>query len=190
VGKVYWRPVMRMEFLSMPILITKFENHKEIKSKLLNDIEMTSKNSLRDDYQSISNTDWHINSKMDRPYYETIKPIILQTLVHLINDLKLADLGVEYNLTQTNYWFQQYEQGDFHTWHDHVSSFYNNVYYVELPENGAKTTFSILNKEYEFDVKEGDILSFPGTIFHCSKPNMSQSRKTIISFNTDFNKKG
>lgn len=179
---------MKMEFLSIPILITKFENHKEIKSKLLSEIESLGKKSLYDEYQRISNTDWFLHSKMDRPYYQTITPIIIQTLKHLIIDLKLPELNVEYQLSQTNYWFQQYEHGDYHTWHDHLDSFYSSVYYVELPENGAKTTFSILNKEYEFDVKEGDILSFPGTIFHCSKPNMSQSRKTVISFNTNFKK--
>jgi hypothetical protein len=173
--------MMQTNFLPMPVFITKFEKHQEIKDKVLSEINSTQKNSLTNNCERISNTDW--NLKLKSPYIDTISPLIFETIDNLKNNLKLTNLHTSYNLALINCWFQQYENGDYHRWHAHIDSFYSSVYYVELPEDGAKTTFLILDKEYEFDVKEGDILSFPGTIFHCSKPNISQKRKTIISFN-------
>jgi hypothetical protein len=177
---------MKIDFLQMPILIVKHEQHQETKKELLKEIELLGKNSLVDNNERISNTDWHIKSK--KTYFNILLPVFTQTLVNLKHGLKLTSIPVEYNLRLTNFWYQQYEQGDYHGWHDHLDAFYSSVYYVELPKNGAKTTFMILGKEYEFDVEEGDILSFPGTAFHCSKPNISEEKKTIVSFNTDFGK--
>jgi len=61
---------------------------------------------------------------------------------------------------------------------------YSNIYYLDLPEGTSKTTFKFIDKEFEVDVEEGDILTFPGSMLHCSKPNTSEHTKTVIAFNT------
>ena len=42
--------------------------------------------------------------------------------------------------------------------------------------------------EENIDVKEGDILNFPAYIFHQSKVNESKKRKTVVSFNSSFDR--
>ena len=84
-----------------------------------------------------------------------------------------------------NIWYQQYNSNDEHDWHTHTGSHYTNIYFVELPDKDMKT--EILDMA-NIDVKEGDIISFPAFIFHRSKPNKSNKRKTVISFNTSFDR--
>jgi hypothetical protein len=172
--------MMRIEYLQLPILIYNVDNHNELKPQILHSIEKMGVHSLIEPYnnQSISNTDWHLNKDFFRPYYNDINNLILQTAGFLKENLKL-----DCNLFLSNYWFQQYKNGDNHTWHNHESAYYSCVYYVELPEKALKTTFKVIDKEYEFDVSEGDVICFPSLIYHQSKKNLSNKTKTIISFN-------
>ena len=78
--------------------------------------------------------------------------------------------------------YEEYKNNDFHNWHNHPRVQFTNVYYIELPD-GMKTE---LWGEEDIDVKEGDILTFPSYIFHQSKVNNTNKRKTVVSFNTSF----
>lgn len=170
---------MKIEFLKVPIVIHKVENHNEIKQNILDSIEKMGKYSnIVPGYNSISNTDWHLSSGLFRPYFKLVEPIIKNNSFILKESLKL-----DCDLTLGNYWFQQYENGDYHGWHNHFDTYYSSVYYVELPKDSVKTTFKVIDNEYEFEVSEGDILSFPSHLYHESKVNKSNKRKTIISFN-------
>ena len=75
-----------------------------------------------------------------------------------------------------------------HKWHVHGRAHWSNVYFVELPNRDMKTQIFDIRKEklIEYDVKEGDIISFPAMLCHSSPPNLSDERKTIIAFNTSF----
>jgi len=178
---------MIIKYVSVPVLIIKSENHGTLKQKILCDIESMGTHDLIKTHTqtNIWNTDWHLKSDYPRPYVETIKPLLEKVVYDIKKNLHLKD---DEQVGVTNCWFQQYMKGDNHDYHYHLGSFYNCVYYVELPENGSKTTFRINGKEIEFDIVEGDILCFPGTIEHCSKPNMSNKRKTIVAFNTTLPK--
>jgi len=171
---------MKIDFLQMPIVIYNIENHNELKLQILKSIEEMGMHSLIEPHnnQSISNTDWHLNKDFFRPYYNYVNNLIVQTASSLKENLKL-----DCNLFLSNYWFQQYKNGDYHVWHNHTDSYYSCVYYVELPEKSLKTTFKIIDKEYDFDVSEGDIICFPSLIYHQSKKNLSNKTKTIVSFN-------
>lgn len=86
-------------------------------------------------------------------------------------------------------WFQQYLKDSEHGWHIHGGNF-TNVYYLELPEGTPKT--QIINPYnqkdiIEVDVKEGDLLVFPSYVLHKAPKNISDKRKTIISFNVTVN---
>ena len=59
---------------------------------------------------------------------------------------------------------------------------FSNVYYVELPDGAAKTSFLVGGEELSVEVEEGCILSFPTTLLHCSKPNKG-GRKTVVVAN-------
>lgn len=131
--------------------------------------------------QKISNTDWYLQEKVDRPY---IQPLIgeiekaLKTL-HAKAYALLPNNSVNFKLSQ--YWFQQYESGDFHCWHTHDVS-YAGVIFMEL-HDGAETRFLVNGETKTIPVSEGQIILFPAMIPHCSPPNMSGHRKTSIALN-------
>jgi hypothetical protein len=156
---------------------TSVTNHSIIKEKILGAIKSMGSFSFIDNHQSISNTDWHLSQSVNRPYVEFIIDIFDEHNKKFIKEFNYTKYSI------LNFWFQQYKKGDFHPMHAHGNASYSCVYYVELSEDNPKTTFVQRNKEYTFDVKEGDILTFPSCLLHSSPPNKSDKVKTIISFN-------
>jgi mannose-6-phosphate isomerase-like protein (cupin superfamily) len=154
--------------------------HSEIKSLILEGIKSMGTRSVTTAGQQISNTDWYLSERYPRPYFEYLK---LVTDVHLNLIMQATDFcNADIELKLLNYWFQQYEESDRHSWHIHEYSVFSNVYYVDLPNGAAKTTFKVSGKEFEVEVAEGQILTFPSCFQHCSKPN-KVGTKTVISFN-------
>ena len=164
---------MKKSTLIPNISINKIADHNKHKSVLL---DYFSRQSV-DKFQSISNSDWNENKNIEREWIHYFYDhVFSQIKSNLLNDRTAIDIIIH------NIWFQQYEQHDKHDWHTHTESQFTNIYYVELPD-GEKTE---LFDEVDIDIKEGDILSFPAYIFHRSKPNISNQRKTVISFNSSF----
>ena len=92
--------------------------------------------------------------------------------------------AVNYNIT--NGWYQQYRKGAYHQYHNHVRANFTNIFYLELPDSNYKTIIKDDDgKLISFQVKEGDLITFPAYLLHKSKPN-GVKRKTIISFNSNF----
>jgi uncharacterized RmlC-like cupin family protein len=84
-------------------------------------------------------------------------------------------------------WFQQYYKNSQHGWHTHSSNF-TSVYYLELENDAPKTKIvnAFNQKEIiELNVVEGDIVIFPSFVIHQGPKNISNNRKTIISYNTN-----
>jgi len=165
-------------------VLTKFENHLELKQYLLDLIKNLGTHSIVENFdvrQQISNTDWYLGHNVKRDYIGVILPYINQHCRQVANELKLP-----FDLIPGRIWFQQYMFGDHHDWHVHANCLYSSIYYLDLPEGTSKTTFKILDNEFEIDVEEGDILTFPGNILHSSKPNKSKNIKTVISFNASL----
>jgi hypothetical protein len=169
--------------------VLKINNHNDLKPLILSAIAKMKINSIKqeekigtsgviDEAQSIYNSDWQAGKDVKRPYYPIIYPIFEQICEALKNKYKY-----HMNLRVDNYWFQQYKQFDFHSWHIHEGSLFSCVYYVDLNTSSPKTSFNILGKEINIDVNEGQILVFPSYLLHCSKPNEINKIKTIISFN-------
>jgi len=160
--------------------LRKVEKHQELKKTLLDSINSMGTHSCIEMDQKISNTDWHLDNSYHRPYLDIVRLPFEEHLLEVFDKLKL-----QRRLRTTNCWFQQYQHLDYHNWHTHNNAQYSSIYYLELPEATSKTTFKVLDDEFEVDVNEGDILTFPASYTHCSKPNKSNDRKTIISFNSN-----
>ena len=163
-----------------PIFITKVDDHKLIKHDILKNISRMGKHSMVTELQSISNSDWFLPSHLERPYMPLVRPSIENHISKLSRVLKTERIEV------SNIWFQQYEKGDYHSWHLHPRCVFSNVYYVDLDNQNPKTSFKILDHEMEVDVEEGMIITFPSFIKHCSKINESNNTKTVISFNSNY----
>jgi len=172
---------MRIIESKIPIFIFNNPEHTIIKSNLLSEIESTTSTSYTSDIERISNTDWDVPAEIHRPYMSTILPIILKHLDTLSTEAPYINQGKVLDIT--SFWFQQYLKGDYHGYHMHGFSVFSSIYFVELPNKEASTTFDYLGNEVQLDIQEGDYILFPSAISHCSKPNKYENRKTVISLN-------
>ena len=177
---------MKLFDASVPCSVfkSKVENHEEIKAKLLCAIEDVGIHNIITLREKISNTDWHVSNEIpgfsNKKYIEIAMPLIEQHLEGLQNKTGLCSPVI------SKVWFQQYGQGDYHGWHVHGRCMFSNIYYVDLDKDAAQTTFRHFGQEFTIGVEEGDILTFPSFMQHCSKHNSSRYMKTVISFNADF----
>ena len=155
---------------------TKVENHSQIKEKLLKQIDLIPNNPFINQNQNIIHTDWNLPPQMHREYSSLFLDTVKAHLVSIAKSLNCLRYEIG------SFWFQQYLNSGFHTWHTHRGCHFTNIYFIECPK-GSETKF----KNIEIDIEEGDIISFPSFIPH-SSPHIknSKERKTIISFNTDF----
>jgi hypothetical protein len=128
----------------------------------------------------IYNTDYFV-TKFHEEYREIILPIFNNHNLSLFNYLQYSENDF---FRIKNIWFQQYAKGDGHSWHRHDGVF-SSIYYVDLPDGASLTTFRFQGKEFEVDVREGQILTIPSFFEHCSKPSKSVNLKTVIAFNSE-----
>ena len=156
-------------------IVNPIENFEFHNKKLLELIEKTPK----DKFMDISFTDWNISHDKHRPYLKYFVDMIKPKIDKIAHFLDFKEV------TLSNIWTQQYLNNDKHDWHHHAHCNFTNIYYVELPDLDYKTElYDPVNKSIiNIDVKEGDLITFPAHIHHRSKKNLSNKRKTIISFN-------
>ena len=151
-----------------------------IKELLLKDISEVNLPRVNEPFEKITNTDWSLSECHERLYWSKIQ-------LHLCEHLQKIGRFCGYkNFKITNFWFQQYLNGDYHSWHVHSCCMFSSVYYVECTKETPMTSFKFGEQEFEIQIKEGDILTFPSFLRHQSKINETNKRKTVISFNTNF----
>ena len=161
-------------------------SHNSIKDKLLELIKEAEVTEIKtnDDYytDSVTRLDWHKNNDSDRPWVEYFSPYFGEYLNQELKERNMKEVDV------TEIWFQQYFRNDTHGWHVHGEN-YTGVYYLEMPESTPKTQMITETGElFTPNIKEGDVLIFPSFVSHRAPLNISDERKTIISFNMSMNK--
>ena len=158
-------------------IVNSIDNYNHHNKKLLNLIARTPKSK----FESITSTDWNMPKNAHRPYLDYFIELVMPELNKIADFLSMSKYDIH------NTWFQQYYKDDTHTWHNHAGCNFTNVYYIELPDNNKTEIYNEVNNSIiNLDVKEGDLVTFPGYMSHRSKPNQSNKRKTVISFNTSF----
>jgi len=163
-------------------IINKIKEHEKNKDKLLKLIENIPKTSVQSKRENINHSDWNLPKDFKRDYLILFYDIVK----HYMNDIMKSLHCSKWDIR--NGWFQQYTKNNKHEWHVHQHTNFSNIYYLEMPDQNMKTEFyNILTKEIiTFDLKEGDLLTFPGHLLHRSKTINTLNRKTIISFNSNF----
>lgn len=166
----------------IPYFVISLTEHQEIKESLLEiiDSDNITKQNVITQNQNIHKTDYFLKNK-DKLYYNIIMPLLEKSLRKCLNE-------IEYDKLVTNMssiWYQQYNKLNYHNWHDHGGARWSVVYYVELDPSSPGTQFKdcITSNPISPNVKEGDVIIFPGWMLHRSSPNLSRKRKTIISCN-------
>jgi hypothetical protein len=168
---------MKICFEMAPFFIKTIENHTHLKPKILESIKEMGTHKINVPGENIFNSDWYLSRDFVRPYTDLVMPIMLNTVEEIS-----VYFGYKQHLFLRNWWFQQYAVGDHHDWHIHEDTLFSSIYYVDLPNGTAKTTFRAAGKEFEMCAEEGDVLTFPSFFEHCSRPN-KVGLKTVISFN-------
>lgn len=154
---------------------SKVENHQEIKEKLLQQINLIPQNPIVDKDQNILHTDWNLPSAMHREYVNLFVETVTPHLEMMRKKFNAQRIEID------ALWFQVYGKNGKHNWHSHPRTNYSNVYFLECPP-GFSTQF----KDFSKTCEEGDILSFPAFLPHCSPCLIDKSKKTVIAFNTSI----
>jgi hypothetical protein len=174
---------MLKQKLECAYIISKFKYHNELKQNLLDLLEKAESESAEDSEAElhISKTDWYLSSDFSRAWVEYVKAPLLEHTLEVYKELGYDGFSIH------ELWFQQYYTQSQHGWHTHSSNF-TNVYYLELPKESPKTKIvSPFNQTeiIELDIVEGDHVVFPSFVIHKSPQNLSQNRKSIISYNAN-----
>jgi hypothetical protein len=183
------------------------KSHFKTKNYILKDIEdsVSGKKFVTDDFKGdytsfISKSNWEQSdsisptSKMCWPYFLTHEDhLSFQDFLKK----EYGNVGGQWRVE--SYWYNQYESnsGSDHPWHNHeypnpfgediLTGSLTCIYYVEVDES----LMTVLKhpetgQEVIPEVKEGQILTMDGKIFHKSPRNFTNTRKTVISFNIIF----
>ena len=174
---------MKFHSLNTFYIITDIVEHLKIKSQLLEYIRSMPNDSMNDDYNTLSKTDWNLPKNHQRKYLEFFYPIIGPYLLKMRDEMGFKDCWID------NGWFQVYDKNDTHKWHVHASTNYTNVYYLDLPDESIKTQIKdeLTNSIVDIDVHEGQLITFPANMKHRSPVNDTDQQKVIIAFNSNFN---
>jgi len=173
-----------MKIFEIPTVIFKQEvkEHHTIKENLLKIFD-----DMKEEYINgvdiISKTDWSTSKDMNKEYIRYFIPKITPYINNISNQIEAHDCKI------IDIWYQQYNKNDTHNWHIHGGVNWANIYFVELPETSVSTQFyDVVNKRIlkNIDIKEGDLITFPANTIHRSPKNKTTKRKSIISFNCDF----
>ena len=89
-------------------------------------------------------------------------------------------------------WYQKYYKGATHSYHNHGYCGWSSIIYVEFDLNAHQSTkfISPFNNPwggamelFQPPIEEGDMIIFPSNIIHEAPVNISEVRRTIISYN-------
>jgi len=168
-------------------LLKPFEYHSIMKETLLSMINKSHNDNLsvKNEYycDEINKLDWSQNLDYSREWIKYVKPRLEEHFNTCANDLNYKECEVR------GMWYQQYIKNNIHGWHTHGEN-YTGVYYLELPKNAPKTELIDqydIHKKITIEATEGDVVIFPSFIFHRAPKITNDTRKTIISFNLQFN---
>ena len=167
-------------YTSMEVVKYSIEDYKIVNKRLLKSIRKVVQIKNPDDPKSFNGkTDFAKQNSLD--YAKEFVPIILPKLKEFLSYKSHTKILVK------NAWFQYYDKEQHHSWHTHQNCMFSGVYFIELPSNMATEFYDTENKKlYKPKCKVGDLLVFPSGTLHRSTPNISNKRKTVISFNFDI----
>ena len=183
------------------------KQHSTTKNVLLKEIEEAygyecTTTDFKGDYLSfISKSNWN-KSDLISPTSKICWPYFLTTEDNFSFQYFLkkeyGNMGNQWRVESQ--WYNQYESnsGSDHPWHNHEysNSFGEDIltgsltciYYLEVIDESLMTVLKHpeTGEEVIPEVKEGQILTMDGKIFHKSPRNFTNTRKTVISFNIVF----
>ena len=109
---------MKIFDINSRVIISKIQDHQQIKDNLLNFIENTQDSSLEDDLCKITKLDYSENNDFERPW---VKYLFTSSF---FGDMSEIIQKIGYNAFNLHaVWYQQYETGSYHGWHIHNQAY-------------------------------------------------------------------
>ena len=152
---------------------------------------------------------WGTRSKCDKYLCEDIEewvPFWRDNLRYFTDRLgQEGSLHCGFHYRPYQPWINWYSRGNFQEMHDHNEHDLVGVFFAEVPEDGAKFYFEdrpfpmlsmpwryMLNLGSAFfpKIKSGDIILFPGHMFHGVTPHESDEVRITMSANFDLKVEG
>lgn len=122
-------------------------------------------------------------------YVDGFFDIFESELSAVANDLKVE----KFNLSSV--WCVKYDKGDWHPPHNHSSSGYSGIIYLDYIEREHTPVVFVnpvndpINDTTEFkipNIAEGDMVIVPSCLLHFTYPNQSDNPRVIIGFDLKF----
>lgn len=176
---------MNYSKIECPVVIEKFPLHDRHRDDLLDLMSEEPLGSLFNDHDKISLSDWDFHNK-DTKYSKYFLHLARNTINQMIFSIQEPSLFRPMKVD--NIWCQRYQTTDTHSWHHHGGAAMSFVYYLELPRGtpGTELMNPITKEIHQPPVEEGDIIMFPGFLFHRSPENQSSEMKSVIAFNASY----
>ena len=126
----------------------------------------------------------------DNFYRNWNKANFLEDFIRIFKD-EFNLINTKYNrkINLYNLWSVSYKKGKYHVPHNHSSTGYCGILYLDMKPDSPKTTYiqpwnnqedrSVL---YTPQVKPGDMMIVPQFLMHYSEPNKINFKKRILSF--------
>jgi hypothetical protein len=173
---------MKVGTVPQEYFVIEYPNHEKNKQLVLDMVNSAEGQSQEDDWTKVSMTDLGINT--NRLYFDRVIHEEFQALFENFHKWFSRENGVpDWQRVTYDFWYMQYEKGDYVKWHNHPLSTLSAVYFLDLKDNKDAVSFKTLDGSFHIpNVKEGDILIFPSLMVH-STMCVSEEGKTSINFN-------
>ena len=168
----------KITLFEMPIWKTSIPNWKTKKKKLENELNS---------YEEIKKAPANFASNR---WVKEKKELVIVFYNIFKEQLNKFSHEIQSNYEITDIWSSSYEQGDYQNPHNHGTSGYTGIVYLDFPKKSQPTQFvqpwndEVLDHTIltHIDVKEGDMLLFSKSILHFSPAHKNKKRKRILSW--------
>ena len=171
----------------VPLLHLQVKNWEK-KKKILFEMAKTSDFIMAEEYCSKVKSDYHKqnNAKSMGKHNNKVLEVLEEEMEIFCNYFEFNSCTIKSS------WFESADQGNYHGIHNHGTTGYSSVCYIDYnksvhtPTQFVSPFHNFLTGEllqYEPEVEEGSIIFFPSVIMHYTEPNISKIERTILSFN-------
>jgi hypothetical protein len=162
--------------------VIKYPNHEKNKDLILEMIKNADGHSVDDDWTKMKMTDLGIN--VQRTYFDKTIHDEFQNLFENFIEYWNKEQGCPNWINMIyDFWYCEYEKGDFVKWHTHPLSTMCAIYYLKLPDPQDVVSFKTWDGDYYIPkIEEGDILFFPSMQVHSALCTTDEG-KVSINFN-------
>ena len=160
----------------VPVIKIHFDNWKHIKETILDKVLKSSTNVPDNVVGKPCCTTSYFSNNDVQLYSEFIEMINSNETFEFLNKTFIKG-----EIRQI--WYQKYVKGEYHPAHNHVGSDWSAVFYANYDHVIHKPTILHTKEPIDYEIVEGDLLIFPGLLFHEVPECETDVERIVFSFN-------